>query len=183
MISNVNIKIEKKVPKTVNIIFIHGLESSGQGFKAQFLKNQIPEIITPSFMEYLPGLSYKKLLKKRMKQLVEILEKKDSWIIIGSSFGGLMAVLYTCLNPSKVNRLILLAPFLATSELDPAKFSELPLSIPVIIYHARYDKIVSMKRSRARALQLFSNITYHIIEDDNHKLQSTVQRIDWKDLI
>ncbi|MFX1316063.1 MAG: alpha/beta fold hydrolase [Promethearchaeota archaeon] len=167
----------------VNIIFIHGIESSGLGFKAQFLKKQIPEIITPSFMEYLPGTSYKKLLNKRMKQLIEILEKKDSWTIIGSSFGGLMAVLYTCLHPSNVNRLILFAPFLATSELDPKNFSGLPLPIPVTIYHARNDKIVSMKRSRARAEQLFSNITYYIIEDDNHKLQSTVKRINWKDLI
>jgi len=118
-----------------------------------------------------------------MNQLIEILKNKDSWIIIGSSFGGLMAVLYTCQYPFKIKHLILLAPYLATPELDPENFSNLPLNIPIIIYHARQDKVVSMKKSRARAEQLFSNITYHIIEDDNHKLQSTVQRINWKELI
>ncbi len=118
-----------------------------------------------------------------MNQLIEILKNKESWIIIGSSFGGLMAVLYTCQYPFKIKHLILLAPYLAIPELDPKNFSNLPLNIPIIIYHARQDKIVSMKKSRARAEQLFSNITYHIIEDDNHKLQSTVQRINWKELI
>ena len=171
------------VKEPENIIFIHGLESSGCGFKAQFLKKQIPRIITPSFKKYIPGLSYKTLLKKRMIELIEILKSKDLWIIIGSSFGGLMAVLYTCQNPSKVKRLILLAPFLATSELDPKHFSKLPLDIPVFIYHAKNDKVVSMKKSRARAEQLFSNINFQIAENDDHKLHSTVQRINWKELI
>jgi pimeloyl-ACP methyl ester carboxylesterase len=172
-----------KVKEVENIIFIHGLESSGLGFKAQFLKKQLPGIITPSFENYIPGLSYEILLKKRMNQLIEILKSKDFWTIIGSSFGGLMAVLYTCQNPSKVKLLVLLAPFLATSELDPKNFSRLPLSIPVFIYHAKHDKVVSLKKSRTRAEQLFSNINFHIVENDDHKLHSTVQRINWKELI
>ncbi|MCK4687813.1 MAG: hypothetical protein KAT66_06770, partial [Candidatus Lokiarchaeota archaeon] len=88
--------LKRKVSKTENIIFIHGLESSGRGFKALYLKRQLPEILTPSFIEFTSGISYKILLKKRMNQLIEILKNKESWIIIGSSFGGLMAVLYTC---------------------------------------------------------------------------------------
>lgn len=172
-----------KVKQRKSIIFIHGLESSGRGFKAQFLKKKISGILTPNFTQFTPGISYKKLLQERMNELIEILKNKDSWTIIGSSFGGLMAVLYTCQNPSKVKRLILFAPFLAVPELDPRNFSILPLEHPVIIYHARHDKVVSMKKSQVRAGQLFSNITFHIIDNDNHRLQSTVQRINWKDLI
>ncbi|MFX0042617.1 MAG: alpha/beta fold hydrolase [Candidatus Hodarchaeota archaeon] len=166
-----------------NIIFIHGLESSGRGFKAQLLKKQIPGIITPTFIQSIPGKSYRILLKKRMNQLTEILRKKDLWTLIGSSFGGLMAVLYTCRNPSKVKRLILFAPFLATPVLNPKNFSNIPLDVPVFIYHAKYDKIVSMKKARERAEQLFSNITFQIVENDNHHLQSTVKSINWKEFI
>ncbi len=35
-----------------NIIFIHGLESSGKGFKGVYLKKLIPEILTPDFIEF-----------------------------------------------------------------------------------------------------------------------------------
>ena len=167
----------------LNIIFIHGLESSGHGYKANLLKKQIPEIITPDFEEFIPGISYKSLLKKRMHQLEDILIGKKSWIIIGSSFGGLMAVLYTCRNPDKVKGLILLAPYLNNPELNPKNFSGLPLNIPVVIFHAKNDIVVPMKPSKTCAKKIFSNIEYHIIENDNHKLESTVQKLNWIDLL
>jgi pimeloyl-ACP methyl ester carboxylesterase len=167
----------------LNIIFIHGLESSGHGFKAKLLKNKIPEIITPDFEEYIPGTPNKNLLERRMAQLEKIITGEKSWIIIGSSFGGLMAVLFTCKKSEKVKGLILLAPYLNSPELNPKHFSGLPLNIPVFIFHARNDLVVPMKPSKARAEKIFSNIEYHIIENDDHKLESTVQKMDWNDLI
>ena len=84
-----------------NVIFIHGLESSGSGFKGRLFKKEIAGIITPDF---------KGPLEKRMELLNEILEGNQPWIIIGSSFGGLMGAIYTCNHPNKVSLLILLAP-------------------------------------------------------------------------
>lgn len=162
-----------------NIIFIHGLESSGKGFKGQLFKKILPGILTPDFRAYSPDISYKTLLKERMAQLYTILENKEKWIIIGSSFGGLMGALYTCQFPNKVSRLILLAPVLSTPDLNPKKFH--PINTPVIVFHGKNDQIVPLKPSRLRAKKLFNNLKYNVVNDD-HMLHSTVLEIDWPQL-
>jgi len=163
-----------------NIIFIHGLESSGKGFKGVYLKKLIPEILTPDFIEFDQKESINGLLEKRMAQLKSILREKDLWVLIGSSFGGLMGTLYTLQNPKKVKRLILLAPYLAPSALDLEKYD--PVNVPVIAYHGKNDDIVSLKSSREQAYKLFTNIKYNSTEDD-HMLHTTVKEIDWINLI
>lgn len=163
-----------------NIIFIHGLESSGQGVKGQLLKKLFPEILTPDFKKYAPDISYQALLSERMTQLKSILEVKSSWILIGSSFGGLMGALYTCKYPEKVLHLILLAPTLSSPELNPNKFN--PINVPVTIYHGENDSVVPLKLTRKRAEELFLNIEYHVVDDD-HMLHHTVHNIDWLSLV
>jgi len=163
-----------------NIIFIHGLESSGDGFKGQLLRNALPGCLTPNLTPYTPQISIRILLKERMNQLIPILMKKVKWIIIGSSFGGLMSVLYACQNPSKVSKLILLAPYLSTLILDPKKYS--PIDVPVIAFHGNYDEVVSIKRSQTIAEKLFTNLIYNKVDDD-HSLKKTVEALDWKNLI
>ena len=163
-----------------NIIFIHGLESSGQGFKAKFLRKIFPEILTPDFKPYTPKLSYQALLSERMTQLKSILEVKSLWILIGSSFGGLMGALYTCKYPEKVLHLILLAPALLSPELNPNKFN--PINVPVTIYHGKNDSVVPLKLTRKRAEKLFLNLEHHVLDDD-HMLHHTVQNIDWLSLV
>ena len=163
-----------------NIIFIHGLESSGQGFKGKLLRKVLPGCLTPDFKKYSETTSYNNLLEERMVQLISILKEKKSWVIIGSSFGGLMGALYTCQFPEKVVRLILLAPALAVPKLNSAKFS--PVDVPVVIFHGKYDKIVPIKPTRTHAKQLFTNLTYNIVDDD-HLLHSTVKKIDWQTII
>jgi alpha-beta hydrolase superfamily lysophospholipase len=166
--------------KMQNIIFIHGLESSGQGFKGRFFRNMLPECLTPDFEEYNPQISIKMLLEKRMTQLNLILKDKDPWIIIGSSFGGLMGALYTFQNPKKVSKLILLAPYLSTPRLNPKDYS--PVSIPVIVFHGKHDRVALINQSRPLAEKLFTNLIYNIV-NDNHFLHKTVKIIDWKKLI
>ena len=163
-----------------NIIFIHGLESSGQGFKGQLLRKVLPGCLTPDFKKYSEKTLYNNLLEERMAQLVSILKEKKSWVIIGSSFGGLMGALYTCQFPENVVRLILLAPALAFPKLSLANFS--PVDVPVVIFHGKNDKIVPIKPTRTRARQLFTNLTYNIVDDD-HMLHSTVKKIDWQTII
>ena len=162
-----------------NIIFIHGLESSGKGFKGLYLKEIIPEILTPDFVEYDPKRTLKDLLDARMTQLNTILSKKESWIIIGSSFGGLMGVLFTLQNPKKVKRLILLAPFLATTLLKWD--SRTQINIPVIIFHGKNDEIANFTPSREQAYRLFAKLQFNATEDD-HNLNQTVEKLNWKDL-
>jgi predicted esterase YcpF (UPF0227 family) len=163
-----------------NIIFIHGLESSGHGFKGQLLRKIFPEMLTPDFKTYTPELSYQALLSERMTQLKSILENKNQWILIGSSFGGLMGALYTCKYPEKVLHLILLAPALLTPELNPNEFD--PISVQVTVFHGKNDSVIPLKLTRKRAEDLFLNLEYHAVDDD-HMLHNTVQNIDWLSLV
>ena len=159
-----------------NIIFVHGMESSGQGFKGRLLRNIFPNIKTPSFFPYTPNTSFQELLKKRMDQLVPILQEKTSWAIIGSSFGGLMASLYAFRYPENVDRLVLLAPFLDDKNLDPRDHK--PIDVPVIVFHGKNDAVVNLDITRRRANELFKNLIYNEVEDD-HFLHPTVSRLDW----
>jgi len=163
-----------------NIIFVHGLESSGKGFKGRLLKKIFPNIHTPDFKEFNPDISMYDLLKARMIELNSILNTKKNWIIIGSSFGGLMSVLYALQIPTNVKQLILLAPFLVSRKLKLNMYK--PVDIPVTVYHGVNDKVVPYKPARERARYFFTNLEYNIVDDD-HMLHKTVKAIDWHNLI
>jgi len=153
-----------------NIIFIHGLESSGSGFKGRLFKKEIPGIITPDF---------KGSLEKRMELMEDILEGAQPWIIIGSSWGGLMSAIYTRDHPDKVSLLILLAPVLVHPELDSINQA---IDVPVIVYHGKNDTVVPLKRTKERAKILFSHLQYNTVEDD-HMLHPTVEAINWQGIL
>jgi predicted esterase len=166
--------------KLNNIIFIHGLKSSGHGFKGNLFRNIMTQILTPDFFAFNNKLSLKEILLTRMGELESIMVKKSNWIIIGSSFGGLMGTLFVLQNPDKVKLLILLAPFLNSSLLQVEAYQ--PVEIPVIVYHGTKDNIVMASKSKKRAERLFSNLTYNLVEDD-HQLHKTVSKIDWYNLL
>ncbi|MHA2267663.1 MAG: alpha/beta fold hydrolase [Promethearchaeota archaeon] len=163
-----------------NIIFIHGLESSGHRFKGRFLKTILPDILTPDFKKADKKIPMYELLNYRMVELNAILNSKKQWIMIGSSFGGLMASLYTLQNPSNVKQLILLAPFIVSRKLRLNMYK--PVDVPVTVYHGKNDTTVRYKPTRERAQHFFSNLEYNIVDDD-HFLHKTVTSINWKKLI
>ena len=152
-------------------IFIHGLEGSSQGFKATMLRGLFPHILTPDL---------KGSLEERMAQLVPILADKSGWVIIGSSFGGLMATLFTCQHPERVQNLVLLAPALTWPGF--ADRPRAPVSVPTVVYHGRRDTVVPLEPVRALCEQIFSNLTFHAVDDD-HRLRETVQAMDWPALL
>ncbi|MEJ2249176.1 MAG: alpha/beta fold hydrolase [Candidatus Lokiarchaeota archaeon] len=161
-------------------IFIHGLESSGKGFKGKFFKRTIPGILTPTFEPFDPFISNKMLLDKRMKQLIEVLSPKEPWILIGSSFGGLMASLYALENPKKVEKMVLLAPLLATMDLEPSNYEY--FTKPVVIFHGKNDNVIPIGPTRKRAEKVFQDLSY-IIVDDDHMLHKTVESLNWLELL
>lgn len=152
-------------------IFIHGLEGSSQGFKATTLRQRFPGILTPDF---------RGTLDERMAELVPILQDTTDWTIIGSSFGGLMGALFTCQHPQQVRKLILLAPALhrpAFAEVDHQ-----PIAVPTIIYHAQQDTVVPIKPVRTHATRVFTNLTFHVVDDD-HALRATFGAINWEEML
>jgi pimeloyl-ACP methyl ester carboxylesterase len=154
------------------MIFLHGLESSSQTYKAGVIRRYFPELIVPDFTGP---------LEERMKALYPILGDNKNWTIIGSSFGGLMGAIFTCEHPDQVRKLVLLAPALMLPEF--ASYSDRgPVSVPTTVIHGRQDTVVPLEEVREIAQKVFSNLTYHIVDDD-HRLHVATEMLDWKTIL
>jgi len=153
------------------IIFIHGLESSGSGTKGSFFRQRQPDMIIEDYFGS---------FEQRMVKLKEILQGKNNITFIGSSFGGLMSTVFTCLNQERVIKLILLAPALHLQHYDPYRNTK--LQIPITIYHGLQDDVVPIKDVRETAKKLYLNHIFHAVKDD-HSLHHTFPNLDWDALL
>lgn len=154
------------------IIYLHGSDSNSQSGKARQFAEKFPGMVTPDFTGG---------FEERMAQLKKIIGRKKGWTIIGSSLGGLMGTVFTCKNPDRVRKLILLAPALMK---DPfASFLALePVSVPVVVVHGTADDVVPLDEARAYAEKLFTDLQY-IIVDDGHRLQEAFKELNWEEIL
>lgn len=163
--------VDKGISMKPTRVFIHGLESSSMGTKGVFFRDKYPDMIVEDFVG---------TFKDRMEKLNEILSNKTSLILVGSSYGGLMAAAYAFDNEKSVKKLILLAPALNIYEFKPDLGRQLLL--PVVIYHGRDDDVVSPSSVQDIARKLFANLEYHLVDDD-HPLHTTFSLMNWDDLL
>lgn len=152
-------------------IFLHGLESSDQGTKAVFFRNNHPGMVTPHFQGS---------LSERMAKLKDILSDQSSILIVGSSYGGLMGSIFSMENEVRIKRLILLAPAINLPEFNA--FQDRTLDIPVWIFHGSNDTVIPMKEIEPVARRCFRHLEFNRVEDD-HYLHKTFQTIDWRRLL
>jgi pimeloyl-ACP methyl ester carboxylesterase len=152
-------------------IFIHGLESNNQGTKAIYFREKFPGMLTPNF----PGP-----MDERMARLREIVSGQNGILLVGSSFGGLMASIFAMENEPSVSKLILLAPAINLMEFTP--YRERKTLMPVHIYHGRQDEVIPISDVEEVARQVFSTLTFHAVDDD-HYLHKTFNTIDWDSLL
>ena len=153
------------------LVFIHGLESTAQGAKGQFFSQHFPQMIIEDYVGD---------FTTRMNKLNNVLAGKNNLIIVGSSYGGLMAVHYTMENESRVKKMVLLAPALNLPEFKSNYNNQ--LHIPVIVYHGTNDDVVNPQIVKNIALKYFSNLEHHFVEDD-HPLHKTFPVLDWKKIL
>ena len=152
-------------------MFIHGLESNNQGTKAVYFRKNFPDMLTPKF----PGS-----LDERMADLRALLSGESDIILVGSSFGGLMASIFVMENEPRVKRLVLLAPAINLMEFSP--YRNRKIQVPVHIYHGRQDEVIPLEDVQTVARQVFSDLTFHSVDDD-HYLHKTFEKIDWDTLL
>jgi len=153
---------------TPHVMFIHGLYSSGRGFKGSFLRARYPYLLAPDFRDDLGD---------RMRALMPLLAPWNDWTLIGSSFGGLMAALYAAQNPKRVRKLILLAPALIWPDFV-AQVEHLRIHVPTVVYHGRQDEVIPLVQVEPLIRSVFTDLELHIVDDD-HTLHQTVQGMDW----
>lgn len=152
-------------------IFIHGLESNNQGTKAVYFRKNFPGMLTPNF----PGS-----LDERMAKLETVLAGQSDILLVGSSFGGLMGSIFAMENEPRVKRLILLAP--AINLMEFTAYRERKLQVPVHLYHGRQDEVIAIRDVEEVAHQVFSDLSFHPVDDD-HYLHKTFEKIDWNALL
>jgi pimeloyl-ACP methyl ester carboxylesterase len=153
------------------LVFIHGLESTAQGTKGLYFRQNFPEMIIED---------YAGNFEQRMRKLSGVLAGKHGLILVGSSYGGLMAAQFTLQNEERVRKLILLAPALNLPEFSPDIHK--PLQIPVIIYHGTDDNIVDPYIVKSIAGKVFHQLEHHLVSDD-HSLHNTFIALDWRKLL
>jgi len=152
-------------------VFIHGLESTSQGTKGQYFRRHFPEMIIED---------YTGDFNTRMTKLNVLLSGKNNLILIGSSYGGLMASVFAAKNESLITKMILLAPALLLPEFSP--YLHMVLNIPVIIYHGTQDIIVDPVVVKKIASSIYPALEHHMVVDD-HPLTATFPLLDWNKIL
>lgn len=151
--------------------FMHGLESTSQGTKGVYFRERYPDMIIEDFFGPFP---------RRMEKMEGLLAGKSDLILVGSSYGGLMAAVFTCLHEERVKKLVLLAPALHLEPYTP--FLNKTLHLPIEIFHGLQDDVVPLAAIRAIAERLFVNHRFHAMEDD-HPLHDTFPTLPWDTLL
>ena len=156
--------------KRIRLCFFHGLDSSPEGTKARLLKKTYPECWIPE----LPPDIYKRL------EIVEI-GITEPTVIIGSSLGGLTAVMFAMRHPEMIGGLVLMAPAVGCTDksilADYEPLAE-PLYIPAgfqtVIVAGIHDMLipVSAIRSVIERSPGKESIRLHEVDDDHMLHQS-----------
>lgn len=152
-------------------VFIHGLESTSQGTKGQYFRKLFPQMIIED---------YTGDFETRMTKLKAILSGRNDLILVGSSYGGLMAARFALDDESRVRKLILLAPALNIEGFENAVKQKLQL--PVILYHGTKDDVVDPQAVKHIAQKSFARLEHHFVEDD-HPLSKFFAKLPWPMLL
>jgi pimeloyl-ACP methyl ester carboxylesterase len=152
------------------IVFAHGLEGSPQGRKAQ----RLGQLSVPLLCPDLRGVP----LQGRYDQIDRITRDRRC-LLVGSSYGGLVAALLAARHPERLHGLLLCAPALGWREPpndDPEALCA-PPGLPVTILHGLRDEVVPIELSRA--YQQRSPPGVRLLElDDDHPLRGSIDLLE-----
>lgn len=153
-----------------NTFFLHGLDSSSHGTKGRYFQKHFPEVICPDFSGD---------LRERLLRLERLVGGRGNLVLIGSSFGGLLATSFAIRHPDQVKQLILLAPALGFCDFRPPATA---LACPTLLVMGRDDTVCPPLLIEPLARATFSNLTVRLADDD-HLLRTIFSRIEWPELL
>jgi pimeloyl-ACP methyl ester carboxylesterase len=118
-------------------------------------------------------------LDRRLAQLETQTTGIERLILVGSSFGGLMAACFAARHPERCRRLILLAPALNFNGYHPPAT---PLTVETLLVLGRQDTVCPPDLVLPQARASFANLEVRIEEDD-HMLHRTFPTLAWPSLL
>ncbi len=147
------------------VLFCHGLESGPHGNKYLALRAAGYDVIAPDCR----GLP----LKARVDVVVPILREIRPYVV-GSSYGGITAVLAGLAAATPLPGLVLCAPALERAEEPNSDPSRLGLAGPTVIIHGVDDDVVSIAVSRRYAARTGAKLIEVV---DGHRLDQSRAQI------
>ncbi|MRR16947.1 MAG: alpha/beta hydrolase [Deltaproteobacteria bacterium] len=153
------------------LVFIHGLESTSRGTKGQYFRKLFPQMIIED---------YTGNLETRMLKLKTLLRGENDLILVGSSYGGLMAARFALDHEPQVRKLVLLAPALNIEGFENAVKRK--LHVPVVLYHGTKDDVVDPYSVKKIAEKAFTRLDHHFVDDD-HPLTDVFPKLPWPVLL
>ncbi|MFK5925550.1 MAG: alpha/beta hydrolase [Desulfuromusa sp.] len=145
----------------MKILFLHGLESGPHGSKYLALKEMFGEVLAPDCSGVKDEIERLKIIER------DISREVGPYLVIGSSMGGLMALLLQKAHPEQVAGLVLCAPAINRPAATGLDLNKLP---PTIVIHGTQDNVVPIDASQPFGEKL-------IKVDDNHQLSHSMADI------
>lgn len=146
------------------VLFCHGLESGPQGSKYEALKNAGFDVIAPDCR----GMS----LLERVELVTEIL-KEHRPLVVGSSYGGITAVLAAERAGVRLPGMVLCAPALEVAEAPNDAPNTLQALCPTTIIHGKHDDVILTEVSYRFARR---NVEVGLVlVDDDHRLNESCE--------
>ncbi len=161
---------DTKLIQKHGVFFIHGLESSSKGNKGRWFANHFPAMVIEDY----PGS-----LVARMEKLEKRCSSYEKLTLIGSSFGGLMALKFAIRYPEKCAQLILLAPALNFEGFSPPARK---LDIKSTVFIGRFDTVTPADTVVPIVKSCFVEPTITLFDDD-HGLSKTFETLDWQGML
>ena len=141
------------------LYFFHGLESGPHGTKFRRLSADV-DVVSPDFQ----GMD----IWQRLDKAARLTEGRTDLIVVGSSFGGLLAALLYSRHPDRFRGYVLLAPALHHDAADQVE--RMPES--AIVIHGTRDDVVPLEAVRERCAQHDVEVTE---VDDDHRLHGSLE--------
>jgi len=161
----------------MRLCFLHGLDSSPQGTKSRLLKTHYPNCLIPS-------------LPPDIHERVRIVEQTlhEPTLVIGSSLGGLTALMVATVHPELIAALLLLAPAVGCRDesiftTDQKRLLQslcVPAAIPTVIIAGTRDDVIPLPSIRALVQRspYPGRIQLHEVDDDHNLHQSLDLMLD-----
>ena len=152
---------------TYPVLLAHGLEGSPAGRKAATLRAAGVQLTCPDAR----GLT----LAERIQQVEPIAASLGPMILVGSSYGGLVALWLAQRFPSQIRGLVLCAPALQRIEAPLFDALSVPATLRGHILHGVHDVVVPVHHSKSFASR-HPNFTLELVDDD-HSLRSSLPNL------
>lgn len=150
---------------TKSVLFCHGLESGPHGSKYRALVDAGYNVLAPDCR----GMN----LKQRVALVADIL-KVERPFVVGSSYGGITAILAAVTAGVTLPGLVLCAPALEREEEPNTDPGSLPLVGPTVIVHGVSDEVIPLGVSESYASRTGATL---VRVQDGHRLENSVPEI------